>query len=268
MRKCPKCGKYGETETQRFCNSCGMELFFPERFDDNKSVMNITVFHGSPRKNGNTRHATQIFMDELQKQGNVSFTEFYLPDALPVFCSGCTLCFSGKCCPNAQYIEPIIDEIMKSDALIFATPHYGACSMSGGMKTLLDHLDFFVLNVTPRKEMFDKKVFILTTAAGTTATIKPIKSFLKHWGLNRVYSLGLRLFTSEWTKMSSTKQAKFEKRIRMAAKKFYHVRKKRPYLSTVFYYHISKMIVRKYIGEGNYPYEYWKEQGFFKKRPF
>ncbi|MCL2813817.1 MAG: hypothetical protein FWD23_04380 [Oscillospiraceae bacterium] len=35
MRKCPKCLKYGETETTRFCSKCGTELFFEERFENN-----------------------------------------------------------------------------------------------------------------------------------------------------------------------------------------------------------------------------------------
>ena len=39
MRKCPKCLKYGETDTTRFCGSCGTELFFEERFENNKEVI-------------------------------------------------------------------------------------------------------------------------------------------------------------------------------------------------------------------------------------
>ena len=66
------------------------------------------------------------------------FTEFFLPKDLPVFCTGCTLCFSGllEKCPNYQYVAPILDAIINADALIFATPHYGACSMPGAMKSL------------------------------------------------------------------------------------------------------------------------------------
>ena len=229
--------------------------------------MNIVVFHGSPHK-GNTYHATKIFTEQLQKQDNVHFTEFYLPKDLPVFCTGCTLCMSGKRCPNAEYVTPILDAIINADALIFATPHYGACSMTSGMKTLLDHLDFLVLNVTPRAEIFSKKAFIITTAAGTTAAIKPIKSFLKHWGINRVYSLGFRLLTDKWDKMPVAKQTKYENKLRKPADKFYRVKIKRPYFSTVFFYHMSKFILKRYVGEGNYPYEYWKEKGYFKKRPF
>ena len=90
---------------------------------------------------------------------------------------------------------------MEADALVFATPHYGASSMTGSMKNLLDHLDFFTLTVSPRKEMFRKKAFILTTATGTTAAVGQIKKCLKSWGINRVSSVGIRIFIDKWNKM-------------------------------------------------------------------
>jgi len=231
--------------------------------------MKIAVFHGSPRK-GNTYFATKIFMDELSMCGEAQFTEFFMPNDLPNFCTGCTLCLSGslKKCPNAQHIGPIINALIDADALVFATPHYGACSMPGAMKNLFDHLDFLVLPVSPRAEVFHKKAFVISTGSGSTAAIGPIKKVLKHWGINRVYSLGLRMFTNLWCKMPKTKQEKFERALRQSARRFYRAKKGRPYLSTILFYHMSKFVVKKYVGEGNYPYDYWKEKGYFEKRPF
>jgi len=136
------------------------------------------------------------------------------------------------------------------------------------MKNLLDHLDFLTLNVAPRPEIFAKKAFILTTGAGSTAAIKPIKRFLKNWGINRVYSLGIRMFAEKWDRMPEAKQARLEKRLRRAARKFRNAPTGFPYISTVFMYYVSKLIVKRYIGAGNYPYEYWKANGYFGKRPF
>jgi NAD(P)H-dependent FMN reductase len=231
--------------------------------------MKIAVFHGSPHK-GNTYLATSIFMDELSKCDDVRYAEFDVPKALPSFCAGCALCLGGsqEKCPSARHVAPILDAIAGADALIFATPHYGACSMPAAMKNLFDHLDFLVLNVAPMAEIFSKKAFIVTTGAGSAAAAKPIKKALRHWGVNRVYSLGLRLFTDKWRKMPKSRQAKYEKSLRRAARKFWKAKKGRPYLSTIFFYHMSKFIIKKYVGEGNYPYENWKEKGYFKKRPF
>lgn len=231
--------------------------------------MKITVFHGSPRK-GNTYKATKIFMDEMSKCGDTEFIEFFLPKAIPEFCTGCQLCMGNPHdkCPHSQYISPILDSITSSDALIFSTPHHGGCSMSSGMKNLLDHLDFLTMTIAPRKEVFNKKAFIISTSTGSVAAIKPIKAFLKNWGINRVYSYGIKMYIDKWDHMQQPKQLKIEKVLRQRARKFYRLKKKKAYASSVFMYYIFRMIIKKYVGEGNYPYEYWKEHGFLTKRPY
>lgn len=231
--------------------------------------MKIAVFHGSPRK-GNTYKATKIFMDELSKHDDVQYTEFFLPEAMPKFCTGCQLCLGNphENCPHSQYVAPILDAITNADALIFTTPHHGACSMSSCMKNLLDHLDFLTLNVSPKAELFNKKAFIITTGAGSVAAINPIKKYLKNWGVNRVYALGFRMFIDKWEKMKISKQKKFEKKLRRAANQFYNSQKRRPYISTIFMYHMSKFILKKYVGKDAYPYKYWQDKGYFTKRPF
>lgn len=231
--------------------------------------MKVALFHGSPRR-GNTFKATSIFLDALREDGDVECAEFFLPSALPVFCTGCQRCLAGprESCPHDEYVAPIYEAIIAADALIFTTPHFGGCDMSAGMKNLLDHLDFFTLNVAPRAEMFKKRAFIITTATGSTAAIKPIKKFLKNWGLNRVYSIGLRMFTDKWNELTNSRRDSFERRLRAGARKFYSTPIMRPYLSTVFMYHMSIFILKKYVGEGTYPYRYWEKNGFFLKRPF
>ena len=231
--------------------------------------MKITVFHGSPRK-GNTYQATRIFMDELSQRQDVQVTEFFLPAALPVFCTGCQLCMSAHQarCPHAFYVSPIYDAVMTADALVFATPHHGGSSMSAGMKSLLDHLDFLTLTVTPRQALFTKKAFIITTAAGATAAVGQIARFLKNWGMNRVYFVGIRMFTSKWQAMPLKKQARLEKKLRKKANRFYDATVGAPYITTIFMYYMSKWILKKMMGKEAYPYQYWEEQGYFKKRPF
>ena len=241
----------------------------PAENRSHQPTMNIAVFHGSPRK-GNTYKATKIFMDELLKCGNVQYTEFFFPEALPEFCAGCQLCLGNppEMCPHSQHVAPILNAVINSDALVFATPHYGACTMPAGMKTLLDHLDFLTLTVAPRSELFSKKAFIITTGSGSKAAAKPIKSYLKNWGMNRVSSLGFRMFTDKWDNMSKSRQIKSENKLRRSARRFYIAPKRRLYASTLFMYHMSKYIIKKHMGEDAYPYKYWQENGYFRKRPF
>lgn len=231
--------------------------------------MEIVVFHGSPRK-GNTYRATSIFMDEMAKMKDVHYIEFFFPQALPDLCTGCQLCLGNPRdnCPHSKYVDPIYNAILKADALIFTTPHYGACSMSSSMKNLLDHLDFFTLNVAPHEEIFSKKAFIITTAAGSTAASKPISKYLKNWGINRVNSLGIRMFTNVWDSMPKSKQEKLERRLRKAACRFYDAKKKRPYISAILMYYMSKFILKKFVGNKAYSYKYWESKGYFTRIPF
>lgn len=231
--------------------------------------MRIAVFHGSPRK-GNTYTAAKLFLEQLGKRGETRITEFFLPEALPVFCTGCQLCMGNprECCPHARDVDPIAEAIFHADALVFATPHHGAGDMSAGMKNLLDHLAFLTLNVAPRPELFAQKAFVITTGTGSVTAKKPLVRCLKHWGVNRIYALGLRMMTDAWDKMPASKRFRYEKTLRRAADRFAAAPKRFPYLSTIGMYHASKFILKKYVGEDAYPYRYWEEKGYFRKRPF
>jgi hypothetical protein len=129
-------------------------------------------------------------------------------------------------------------------------------------------LDFLTLTVAPRAEIFRKKAFVITTGTGSTRVIKTIAGCLKNWGVNRVYSLGFRMFTDKWDKLPEPKRLRFENALRKNARKFYLAKQRRPHFSTVFMYHMSKLILRRFVGAEAYPYKYWDANGWFKKRPF
>lgn len=64
------------------------------------------------------------------------------------------------------------------------------------------------------KASFQKKAFILTTASGSEQNIRIIRSCLMNWGLNRVESLGIRMFTNKWEAIFQKRRMKLEKSIR------------------------------------------------------
>jgi len=136
------------------------------------------------------------------------------------------------------------------------------------MKNLLDHLDFLVLPVAPREEIFSKKALVVTTGSGSAGAAKEISGGLKHWGLNRVHKVGLRMFTDEWSSMPEAKQGRFENRLRKAARRFYQEKRKSPYWGTIAFFYMSKFILKRYVGAAAYPYKYWQERGWFTHRPF
>ncbi|MDR3050939.1 MAG: NAD(P)H-dependent oxidoreductase [Oscillospiraceae bacterium] len=229
--------------------------------------MKVTIIHGSPR-NGNTGTAERFFTDELVHCGDVEFTDVFPLKALPAFCIGCQRCLGGESCPHAQHVEPVLEAVLAADALVITSPHYGASTMPASLKNLFDHLDFLALAVSPREEMFGKRAFIITTGSGSKAAIGTIAGCLKNWGINCVHSFGMRMLTNAWDKMPKQKQARFENSLRRAARRFYAEKRGKPYLYTVFMYYLSRFILRRYVGSGSYPYNYWDERGWFQKRPF
>ena len=64
-------------------------------------------------------------------------------------------------------------------------------------------------------------------------------------GVNRVYSFGFRMFTDKWSKRTEQKRDKFERKLRKTANEFYTVRAERPYISTIFTYHIIKVHIKE-----------------------
>ena len=238
--------------------------------------MNIVLINGSPRK-GNTYHAAKIFLDELAKTGDVSCTEYFLPQDLPEFCLGCGNCFDkGEArCPHAQYTLPILNSMLEADALLFATPVF-VWQATGVMKNFLDHFAHMFMVHRPREEVFLKKAFILSTASGglKKSAIKPVATILKLWGINRVYSQGFVLHVMHpgtWDSISTKRREKFEKVIRKRAKEFYskaNANKCPPYLFTRVMFYISRRMMKTDEKSRAYDQSYWIEKGWIKGNPF
>lgn len=238
--------------------------------------MKIVVVHGSPRK-GNTYKATELFKKEMQNQGEIEFVDFFLPKDMPEFCRGCMTCFlkGEEKCPHADYTMPILDQMVLADALIFTTPVF-ALSLSGCMKSFLDHYAFIFIVHRARSEMFEKKAFIIssTVGAGAKSAMKTISTSLKYWGVNRVYTYKFATFGDEWENLKLDKKDKIEKQIKQKASTFYKevVSGKRhsPYLHIRIMYSISKSILKKYTDESSLDKKYWIEKGWYtgEKNPF
>lgn len=238
--------------------------------------MKIVVVHGSPRK-GNTYKATQKFKEEMEKQGDIEFVDFFLPKDMPEFCHGCMNCFlKGELtCPHAEYTMPILDQMVSADGLIFTTPVF-ALSLSGCMKSFLDHYAYIFIVHRARSEMFNKKAFILasTVGAGSKAAIKTISTSLKYWGVNRVYSYSFTTFGTEWNNIETEKKSKIKSDIANKAKKFYTEvdsgKNHTPYLFISFMFKMSRFILKKYADETSLDKQYWIDQGWYsgEKSPF
>jgi len=236
--------------------------------------MKIVVVYGSPRKKGNTHRMAQIFKEEMSRSGEVEFTEFFLPDALPAFCGGCMNCFNygREKCSNAQYTLPILDALLEADAFIFTTPVF-VLQASGGMKNFFDHFGHIFIVHRAEEAMFKKKAFVLssTAGAGLGAAIKTVDTNLKFWGVNRVYSRGVALHAVEWERMSPKRKARIERKIKKDAIRFYKEvakgKKRRAYLTPRVVFRFMRRMIKTY-DDTSLDKQYWQEKNWFKVSPF
>lgn len=231
--------------------------------------MKVCIVHGSPRK-GNTYKATGIFKEELQKEGNVEFTEYFLPKDMPHFCCGCYNCLEKgeDKCPHAKYVQPIADSIKEADGLIFNSPVY-VLAESGGMKALLDHFAYLYMPHRPEEEMFSKIAIVISTTAGagTGNAIKTISRSLRFWGVRKIYKCGLAIFAKEWGDMKPQKQQNFKNILCKKARKFYKTVQKRKHLSPNIFTRMMLGILKGMISglpDGHPDKEHWKQKGWVK----
>lgn len=150
--------------------------------------MKYLIINGSPRKQNTWKIIQRAKNRIIDKDKNAEFNEINLLDAEIPQCIGCFSCFMNgeDTCPHANKIQPIVDEMKKTDGLIIASPVY-ALNVSGLMKTFIDHLAYFY----HRPYFFKKHAMIVVTTAGAGAKKvgKYIDETLQNIGYNKRYKL-------------------------------------------------------------------------------
>ncbi len=103
--------------------------------------MNTVVFHGSPRRNGNSDTLAEYFLKGLKASGNNEIQEFHTNDLDIQPCQMCQSCNKPpyKCVINddMQEIYPAFGE---ADVVVFATPIIWGY-MTAQLKTVLDRME-------------------------------------------------------------------------------------------------------------------------------
>lgn len=150
--------------------------------------MKLLVINGGPRK-GNTWKLTEIAKENLRSlDKSIEFKEMHLSEINLPFCLGCSNCFrkGHSFCPHNKKLQPIIDMIEESDAVIFSVPCFQG-HLPGILKNFTDHMAFML----HRPRYFRKKALIISTTGGVAAdsTTKALASTLSGWGFNKCYQL-------------------------------------------------------------------------------
>jgi len=133
---------------------------------------------GSPRKLGNC----EVFVKEIARSipGNYHLKLIRIPSLTVELCRACYGCVMDQPCPHKDDMEPLLQQIVKADAIIIATPVYflGSHSM---FKRIIDRgfLFYTVLEKTYGKPCILVNFYGMKNRTGVSSqTLMSFASFL------------------------------------------------------------------------------------------
>ena len=180
--------------------------------------MKIVMIHGQNHK-GSTWNIGNLLVQKIQGEKEVK--EYFLPRDLNHFCTGCFACLEAReRCPYWQEKEPIQQDMLEADLLIFTSPNY--CMMpSAPMKAFLDLFFTNWMSHKPLPELFSKRAVVISTAAGAGAknAVKLIGNNLQNWGIPEVHPYAAVVNAMNWEMVPPKKEAKIEKDMDKLARK-------------------------------------------------
>ena len=182
--------------------------------------MKITVIHGQNHKGMTYTMTKEVLKNLITETDEV--IEFFLPKDGPDFCVGCNSCFlkGEEYCPGAEKVQPIIKSMEASDIIILDTPNY-VMEMSGGMKSLMDHLAYRWVTHRPSGEMFTKVSVTICSSAGAPCghTTRSMAKQLKWMGMPKVYQFPFICNALTVNDLSQKKREEMERQAKKIAEK-------------------------------------------------
>lgn len=141
------------------------------------SKLNVLIFNGSPRKNGNTRAA----IDEMVKIFDAEGVDTEIVNVGEMNIKGCIGCYKcqeiGKCIFDDE-VNELAKKLETADGVILASPVYYA-SANGTLISLLDRLFF---SSSCDKTMKVAAAIACARRAGTTATLEVLNKYIMYGG--------------------------------------------------------------------------------------
>jgi multimeric flavodoxin WrbA len=230
--------------------------------------MKITIITGTEQK-GCTYRIKEIFLNALGTGHEI--TQYYLPNDLPDFCSGCKVCFlkDENLCPHASHVVPIWNSLLESDLLVFASPVY-ALRTTAQIKSLLDHLCVHWMVHRPDERMFYKKAVILTNAVGPfqKGAQSDIATSLRWLGVTQIRTLGIGLMEGIiFDQLSDRRQKAITRKTVKFAKKFNHPSPPHKGLKVRALFALCRLLHQQAARKEttlSADNRYWVEKGFIK----
>ncbi len=224
--------------------------------------MKVTAFIGSGRKK-HTYNASKKFLQKLKSLGDIEYEIVALSDYNLQICKGCRTCFDKgeENCPLKDDRDKLIEKIINSDGIIFASPNY-SFHVSALMKAFLDRLGF----VFHRPLFFGKTCTSIVAQGiyGGKAIVKYFNFIGKGLGFNSVKGCCIKTLEP----MTEKGQIKIDKIIDKQSKRFYSNLIKEQYpapsLFKLMAFRMARSSMKKMLPENSRDYTYYMGKGWFE----
>jgi multimeric flavodoxin WrbA len=224
--------------------------------------MKVTAFIGSARKK-HTYEVTELFLQKLQACGDMECEIIRLSDYNLGTCKGCIACMDKgeEYCPLKDDRDKLIDKMLNSDGVIFASPNY-FFQVSALMKLFIDRLAYF-----GHRPRFFGKAFTSIVAQGIFGGGK-IAKYFNFIGGAMGFNVVKGCCINSLEPMTEKGRKVIDRVIDRQSKKFYSTLIKKehrtPSLFELMIFRMARTSRKIMLNEGFRDYTYCKENGWFE----
>ena len=221
----------------------------------------VTAFVGTASRK-HTYKAVRQFLDDLQSTGDVESEIVALSDYRIGTCRGCKLCFERgeDACPLKDDRDVLIEKMMASDGVVFATPNI-SFHLSAMMKLFLDRLGFAL-----HRPRFFGKTFTSIVAQGIFRGKKIVSYFdfvAKCLGFNTVKGTCFTAFDP----MMPNEKRKLDNALAKQSRRFHERLMKHsfpaPSLVMLMGFRMARTSIRLELDDNSFDYRYYQDKGWF-----
>lgn len=230
--------------------------------------MNIVIFAGSGRRNGNTDQITSLIAAHLraeaQQQGTpLEIETIYLGQENLQFCRGCRICYDRgeQHCPAKDGLLGLKAKMEAADGVILASPVY-VDDVSGLMKNFIDRL----CHVCHRPQFAGKVAYAIATTGSsrTNKTLDTMTLALRVWGFHVIGQHGFKMGALMKREESL---ARFDAQAARSAHQVFQAiaqgSSRSPTFFSLMMFKIQQMGWQVKAQPDTLDYRYWEEQGWF-----
>ena len=222
----------------------------------------VTAFVGSARKK-HTYNAVAQFLNNLQSMGDIEVEIVRLSDYRLEVCRGCKVCCDKgeERCPLKDDRDVLIEKMMASDGVVFASPNY-SFQVSGIMKVFLDRLGFAF-----HRPRFFGKTFTSIVAQGIYGGNK-IVGYLDFVGNGLGFNVVKGSCITTLEPVTEKQQQKTAKALAAQARRYFARLEQpgypAPTLFKLMIFRMSRTSMRLELDDSFCDYRYYADKGWFE----